>query len=51
MEVAGTAPKIQEVGAWSQRTAGRPKARQKACAAKMLVGDLEPTPQCRQGRG
>ena len=45
MGVAGTAPKVQGVGAWSQRTAGRPRGRQPACAAKMLVGDPEPTPQ------
>ena len=45
MGVAGTAPKMQGVGAWSQRTAGRPGGRQRACAAKMLVGDPEPTPQ------
>ena len=51
MEAAGTAPKIQEVGASSQRTAGRPKARETACAAKMLVGDSGPTPQYRQGLG
>ena len=36
MGVAGTAPKVQEVGAWSQRTAARPEGRELACA-KMLV--------------
>lgn len=42
---AGTAPKVQGVGAWSHQTAGRSGGRQLACAAKMLVGDPEPTPQ------
>ena len=45
MGVAGTAPKVQGVGVWSQRTAGRPGGRQPEFAAKMLVGDPEPTPQ------
>ena len=36
MEVARTAPKVREVG--------RPRGRHIACAAKMPVGDPEPTP-------
>ncbi len=46
MGVAGTAPKVQGVRAWSQRTAGRPRGRHTTCADKMPVGDPEPTPQC-----
>lgn len=45
MGVAKTAPKVQKMGAWSQRTAGRSGGRQTAYMAKMLVDDLEPTPQ------
>ena len=42
MGFAGMASKVQGVGAWSQRTASRPKGRQ-AIAARMLVSDRELT--------
>ncbi len=42
---AGTAPEVQGVGVRNQRTAGRPRGRQPACATDMLVGDPEPTSQ------
>lgn len=43
--IAGTAAEVQRVGAKNQRTAGRPRSRNPACATNMLAGDPEPTPQ------